>query len=378
MFIIGIDGSRALAKNKTGIGWYSFYLIKALQEIAKDRNDLKFVLYSNQPLSLLSLKEKETPLNWQIRFLSWPWRFFWTQIRLSLEMMKNPPDVLFVPAHSLPLFCPKFNVLTIHDLGFERFPYLYSRKERASLQFSYRLGAQRAQKIIVPSLFTKKELINFYNINPDKIIFIPLGYDKNIFCQGDDFLKNDQAVLARYKINFPYFLYVGRINKKKNISLLISAFEKFIKKSSLPFKLILISSDNISLGQNNSFLLKLPYLSHKEIASFYRRSEAFIFPSLYEGFGLPLLEAMACGTPVIASRIPAFLEIGKDAPLYFSPHNQDELIFCLYKIINEPELRKKIISRGFEISDAYSWRKCAQQTLKILEFQNYLSPAKNF
>ena len=379
MLKIGIDGSRAFIPNKTGTGWYSFYLLKSLQSISKKRRDLKFILYVNQPSYLLEQEKRDMPDNWEVRFLSWPVKLLWTQIRLSWEMKKSPVDILFVPAHSLPPVHPKFSVLTIHDLGFERFPNFYSLQERLLLCFSYRLGSRWAKKIIVPSEFTKKELIHFYNIAPQKIIVIPLGYDKEIFQrQGNLFEgEKDKEVLRRYNLYSPYFLYIGRISKKKNISLLISAYRKFARRNP-NFKLVLIGPDkekkNYFPKELKTHIVKIPYLSHQDIASFYRQAQAFIFPSFYEGFGLPLLEAMACGTPVIASRIPPFQEIGKNAPLYFNPNSSYDLFLCLKRISRDNYLRKKMACQGFEITKNYSWEKCAKQTLKTLTTYGGQSP----
>ncbi|MEK7580159.1 MAG: glycosyltransferase, partial [Patescibacteria group bacterium] len=173
---IGIDVSPAIRRYKTGTEWYTYNLIEALKKV--DLTNHFFLLYSPIPLSA---ELAQLPARWQNKVLPWPFKYLWTQIRLSLEMLFNQPDVLFVPAHAIPLIHPKKVITTIHDLGFERFPEAYTRWQRFYYRFAHRFAAEHATKIIVPSEFTKRELINLYNVSSEKIVVVPLGYDSNIF-----------------------------------------------------------------------------------------------------------------------------------------------------------------------------------------------------
>jgi len=371
MVKIGFDGTRAFAENKTGIGWYCFYLIKSFFRLTKKKKDCQFILYTNKPFPKIKHLLEDIPDNWQVVYLAWPFRFFWTQIRFSLELLFNPIDILFVPGYGLPLICPKSSFFTVHDLGFERFKNFYSLSQRFLLYFTYRRGVKKAKKIIVPSQFTKDELISVYNLNPGNIEVAPLGYDDKIFFYKEGSSLEDEKIVYSYGLEpKKYFLYVGAVNKKKNVDFLVSVYQKFIEKSNLSVKLALVGPDFASLkhkyfGKDN--LVKVPYLKREHLSVFYRQALAFIFPSLYEGFGLPLLEAMACGCPVIASSIPPFKEIGqKDIFLYFDPRSEEQLLSCLEKIVQSADLRARMKKKGLKRVKNYSWDNCAFKILKAM------------
>ena len=149
--LIAIDAITLNLSQKTGVEWYAYYLIKQLIKIPSKN---KFILYSSSKLNL------DLPANWENKVLSWPCQYFWSQLRLSLEMIREKPDVLFVPVRALPFFCtPKKSVFTIHDLGYEVFPEAYSFWQRNYTRFVYQFAAKKACKIFVPSEFTKRELV---------------------------------------------------------------------------------------------------------------------------------------------------------------------------------------------------------------------------
>lgn len=367
---IGIDASRANRERKTGVEWYSYYLIQELKKIGSS-GDINFILYS--PDKLKGDLEK-LPNNWQTRILRWPFKYLWTQIRLSWEMIFHPPDVLFIPAHALPIFCRSRTLITLHDLGFERLPKVYSFWQRVYLRFVYQWAANHADKIIVPSEFTKKELIELYKTDSEKIKVVYLGYDDKIYRPIQN-QEEIERVLVKYKIQQPYLLYVGRLEKKKNIKNLIIAYKLLIthyrfspslaKSSNIP-KLILVGRKDIKFNLPFGSIIQIDYLSPQELACFYAGAECFVFPSLYEGFGLPILEAMACGCPVVASRAGAIPEISGSAVKYFNPRNVEEITKSILKVIKDRETREIMIQDGLEQVKKYSWAKCAKETMEII------------
>lgn len=368
--LIGIDASRANKKNKTGTEWYSYHLIQALKKIPFKPGD-KFILYSKNKFKgdLANL-----PNNWQSKVLSWPFKYVWTHIRLCWEIFFNPPNVLFVPAHALPIFCRSKKVITVHDLGFKRFKKVYSFSQRIYAYFVHWWAHKKADKIIVPSNFTKEELIQLYHTKEEKIKVIHEGYDKKIFNLNKDQEKIKQ-LLKKYKIEKPYFLFVGRLEKKKNITNLIKAYSKLFNlklKISLP-KLVLIGSPGFNYQEIASEIEKIKpliyqigYIQVNELVHFYHGAEAFIFPSLYEGFGLPILEAMACGVPVIASNAGSIPEIGNEAALYFNPNKIEEITNTLKEFLTDKNLKHQLKEKGLKNIEKYSWGKCAQETIKVL------------
>lgn len=365
--LIGIDASRANLARKTGVEWYSYHLINELKKIPLSAGD-NFVLYSPTQLSdELGI----LPKGWKSEVLSWPLRYLWTQIRLSAKTFFRPPDVLFVPAHALPIFSRTKSIITLHDLGFEKFPELYNFWQRAYLRFVYRFAARRAEVIIAPSEFTKKELIDCYKIKPDSIKVVYLGYDKNIFHPLSD-REATEKFLIQHQISGPYLLYVGRLEKKKNIKNLIEAFLKASTENK-NLKLVLVGTpsygyDEFSeLIQNNqNKIIHLLHLTPKEISYLYSEALSFVFPSYYEGFGLPILEAMACGCPVLASTVSSIFEVAGDAALYFNPDNKTEMTMAVKKIVDDTRFRQELIGRGWVRVKNFSWQKCAQETYQIL------------
>jgi glycosyltransferase involved in cell wall biosynthesis len=206
---IGIEASRANRPVKTGVEWYAWHVIQQLKDLP-GASKHEWSLYTNEPLSG---GLEELPPNWKEMRLSWPPKYLWTQARLSWEMMKRPPEVLFVPAHVLPRFAPKKSVVTVHDVGFKRFPELYKSIQVAYHEWSTRDIVKKGARIITVSEFCKREIVELYGAKPENIFVTPLGFDH-----------------ARYRPQprvegKPYVLFVGRIDKKKNLPVLVKAFE---------------------------------------------------------------------------------------------------------------------------------------------------------
>jgi glycosyltransferase involved in cell wall biosynthesis len=376
--VIGIDASRANQAQKTGTEWYSFYLIQKLKEIIPE--EYKVILYSKEKLRG---GLEDLPKNWQSKVLNWPIKFLWTQLRFSLAMLKfwSRPDLLFVPAHTIPVIHPKKTVLVAHDIGFEKYPDLYSDKkigpshatELDYHRWAMRFAVRHAHHIITVSQFSKKEIIDFYHYPKDKISVVHNGFANNsYFPLTLEERKNSVQILNKYNLKIPYFLFIGRLEYKKNIPRLIEAYNILKNKYKIQHKLVLIGSksfkyelieNKINKYQLKTDIIEPGYVEQEDMNIIMNFADLFVLPSQYEGFGIPVLEAMAAGTAVVCSNIPPLKEIAGLAANYFNPHDENEIAKIIYETLNNKEY---LIKEGFICAKKYSYQKCAENIWNIL------------
>ena len=372
MTLIAIEAARPNRPQKTGTEWYGYHVIQNMKKIADPRD--QFILYTNKALH--SGLEEMPADNWQEKILKWPLPRFWTQGRLSLEMLFKSPDVLYIPAHAMPIIHPAKTVVTLHDVGFERYPELYSKPDLWYHRWSAKFVINQAAKIITVSNFSKQELIDLYNAPAEKIHVTHLGYDHERYKVIQDRKKID-LVLEKYNIKKPYIFYIGRLDKKKNIPLLVEAFARFKQENKGdPHSLVLIGrpgfeyekiKQTVEKYNIQKWVIETGWIPEVEVPYIYNGATCFVFPSSYEGFGIPLLEAMASGTPVLASRAASIPEVGQDAVMYFNTHEVESLTRGLAKILQDQDLRAVLREKGFQRVKNFSWRRTAQQTLDILK-----------
>lgn len=403
--VIGIDASRANRKQKTGTEWYSFYLIASLAQIDQKN---KYLLYLNTTPSLeLQAVIRDNP-NFSCKILNWPFFSFWTLGRLSLEMLFNRPDVLFIPAHTLPLFFPRKTVNTIHDIAFVREQNLYlsekvktsmcgsrplinflvkiltrGKYRAASLDYLYwstTYALRRAKKIITVSEFTKREILSLYpKTKEEKIAVVHNGYNKQLYQPLNLSSEKEKiaTVLDRYGLEAPYYLYVGRLEKKKNTPALIEALS-LVRENNPEIKEKLLLIGNASFGYDeakyvieeydlDNDVLMPGWIAEDDLPYIFNGASAFIFPTKHEGFGIPVLQSLACGIPTAVSDLPVLREIAGDSVLYFNQNNSRAIAEAMVRIIKDEALRQDLKQKGLEQVKEFSWEKCAAETLKVLE-----------
>ncbi len=402
--IIGIDASRANLLHKTGTEWYSFYVIKNLAEIDKENT---YWLYVNQPPRPELLAAVKNNPNFSIKLLNWPFYSFWTLGRLTLEMLRRRPDVLFIPAHTLPLFSPRQTVNTIHDVAFVREHNLYrSAKVKTSLSgvgslinffvkiftlgryrsdsvdylyWSTAFALKHAGKIIAVSDFTKKDILSLYpdKIKADKIKVIHNGYNDKIYRRLEADSEKTAFILDEYAIETPFFLYVGRLEKKKNIPALVESFS-YLRETHPEIKAKLVLIGDAGFGYDeikyiieefdlNDSVIMPGWVAEEDLPYIMSAASAFIFPSKHEGFGIPVLQALACGIPTAVSDLPVLREVAGDAVLYFDHNDRNLMAEALRRIFQDEDLRKKLIINGLEQVKKFSWRRCAEETLELIK-----------
>ena len=245
MATIGIDASRANAHERTGAEWYAYHLIQALKKL--EIPGLEFVLYSREALRH---GLEQLPRGWRARVLPWRNLPFWTQCGLSLELFRHPVDLLFQPTHSLPLFRPKRVVTTLHDIGFERLPGLYSRSDIRYHRHMARRAVRTASRILTVSAFSRQEIIEVYRVDPDRVVVTPNAIEPAVYHRSIP-EESKKRVLAKYRLASPFFVYLGRLEAKKNLVNILRGFARFRSRRSAgdPIKLVLIGSPGFGHDQ---------------------------------------------------------------------------------------------------------------------------------
>lgn len=312
------------------------------------------------------------------KIISKPFPVYWTQFRFAFELFKDNPDCLWMPMQALPFLRSKKmrTTVTIHDLAFKIFPQFFPKSDLHRLNLFTDYAIRNADKIIAVSHSTKNDILKFFpKIKEEKIKVIYHGFDPELF-QKEISEEKRKEVNVRYGIqNAKYILYAGALQPRKNLKVLIEAFE-LLKKDNPKLKLVLAGGqawmwkEIFSQASNSRFkddIVITGTISFQDLAVLYRSASLFVFPSLYEGFGIPLLEAFASGIPIISAKNSSLLEVGKDAALYFESSSPEDLKNKMNDLLKDDEARKNMVARGKEIAKNFSWEKCAKETLEFIK-----------
>ncbi len=356
--IITIDASRSTDSiQKTGVEFVSDELLKKFNNIKN--NNINFIFYTPKKISWLPDEQQ--------KILNWPFKFLWTQIRLSLEMLFNKPEIYFSPVHTLPFFTPKNSYKIIHDIAFKKNPKIYNLKNKILLNFDLYRAIKKCKKIFVPSNYVKQDLLKYTKINKNKIIVIPHGYAR----------KNNNKLNTNKKNQI---LYIGRIEKKKNIINLIKAFNLFNKKYNNNYNLILAGKiDKYYVNKNlkyfnNKYIKLLGYISEEKKFELLKSSRCLVYVSKEEGFGIPILEAFDFELPVVCSDIPVLREVGSNACIFVNPDSPEEIADGISSVIPssssvipaEAGIQSNLIKNGQNQLEKFNWQKVREKYLKEL------------
>lgn len=358
---IGVDASRATRGLRTGTENYSLHVVRELAGLPSPH---QFTLYFNQPP-----EPGLFPDSPRVRQRPMPFPRLWTHVRLASEMLLRPPDVLFVPAHVLPLAHPRA-VATVHDMGYRHFPEAHTWKARLYLEWGTRHNARASRLVIADSHATREDLVKFYGISESKIRVAYPGVRPDLSPVRDAVRLNE--TLGRYGIPPPYALYVGTLQPRKNLRRLIEAFAQVPEpytmvlagKKGWLYANILRRAESLGIGHR---VLFPGYVQDEDLPALLSGASLFAFPSLYEGFGMPVLEAMACGVPVVCSDTSSLPEVAGDAALTVSPTDTEALAAAMNRVLTDEELRRALIARGLERARLFTWRRCAEEILVTLE-----------
>lgn len=360
--LVGIDASRAVTSEPTGTEIYSLCLIQEMLRLSAS-HDFRLYTRSRPPKGVFPDAE--------VRVIPFP--RMWTHLRLSWEMFRFPPDVLFVPAHVLPLIRPRRTVVTVHDLGYVKFPEAHPVVQRAYLALSTWWNVRVASHVVADSKATRADIITRYRVDPGKVTVVYPGVDEALNPVKDR--EQIEAAKTRYGIEGRYFLYLGRLQPRKNLSTLVTSFNELLPELASDFRLVLagkvgwmteaLFSQITGLGLENRVILP-GYVADTDKAALLSGAEAFLFPSLYEGFGLPVLEAQSCGCPVMTSTTSSLPEVAGDSALLVDPADGRAITGAMRRLAADSDLRRALSAAGQRNVCRFSWASSAQELLRII------------
>jgi glycosyltransferase involved in cell wall biosynthesis len=366
---IAID-AHAVGAKLGGNESYAVNLIEALAQIDSTNNYTIYVT-TNEARDRFSTRWP----NFKVRSTLPHTPLIRIPLTLSAELRKHPVDVLHVQ-FTAPPFCPCPVVVSIHDLSFEHLPQTFKRRSRTQLRLTVRHSASRAARILSLSQHTRRDIMETYGIDGKRIEAIPLAAPDH-FCTVTD-KRELQRVRHTYGIDGDYILSVGSIQPRKNLARLIKAYGSLRRDYSadkLP-KLVLVGKcawlyDETlraldETGAKDSVILT-GYVPEADLPALYSSALCFVYPSYFEGFGLPPLEAMKCGTPVIVGNRTSLPEVVGEAGLTVDPFDVDAIASAIRRLINDPSLRKKLSQLGQERASTFTWRETARQTLRVYQ-----------
>lgn len=371
--LIGIDASRALRARRTGTERYALEIIRHLLQLPEaTRHHWRLYLDATPPPFLATLVQSQ--LAAQVEFCILPRQRLWTHLALAREVVQRPPDVLFIPAHVLPFVLPTRrlppSVVTIHDLGYHVFPQTHSPFQRVYLPWSTRWSAHTAHHLIAVSQATAADLQHYYTTAFSKITVIheATTWSSTAWSRA--------MVRAHYPLPARYALYVGTLQPRKNLARLIHAYHQVTRRAMPTWDLVLAGAHGwesqslhrlVSTLQLTQRVHLLGYVADEALPVLYRDAHFFCFPSLFEGFGLPILEAQTHGVPVMTANNSALPEIAGDAALLVDPTDVDALADAMLQLSQDEVLRQRLIAAGYQNVTRFSWAKAAQETLAVLE-----------
>jgi glycosyltransferase involved in cell wall biosynthesis len=299
-------------------------------------------------------------------------KYSWHElVALPLLLRREGADLLHSPHYVLPPRCPCPAVVTIHDLIHLRFPeHLATPLHQVYARMMLGLAVRRARRIITVSEHSRRDIVRLLGAAEDRVQVVPNGVDPR-FRPVQDEARLD-AVRRRYELPKRFVLSVGNINPHKNVLGLLQAFERVGSQEDLDLVLVgeSVRQDGKVQGVRAAIararrVRHIPRVPHEELPAFYTLAEMFVTPSLYEGFGLTPLEAMACGAPLVAGRTSSLPEVLGDAPVWVDPTQPESIAAGLLRMAGDEALRKRCIASGLARAQAFSWRRAAEQTLEV-------------
>lgn len=364
--------ARMYGLEHAGIGRYVMNLVHHLDQIVPKSSEQYYLLLRKKYYRSLKLKSK----NFKKILADYPHYSLQEQLFLPLQLIKLKPALTHFPHFNVPVLWPGRYIVTIHDLikheskgpaTTTRWQPFYWLKHLV-YRFVVWMGIRRAVKIIVSSQWWQKELSIRYPFSPGKIAVIYDGVEEKF--------KMTKSIRDRYRVKSPFVIYAGNLYPHKNVERLVEAVKNLNHRDHLNLNLLVVCArsifyerfkEKVRLMGAENFVNLAGFVPDEELAALYQQAEALVFPSLLEGFGLPGLEAMAVGLPVVAANASCLPEVYGKAALYFDPLDVDDMAAKIKEVMEDESLRERLKTEGFKQVKKYSWRKTAEQTLAVYE-----------
>ncbi len=366
---IGFDIT-AIPRAKSGVGFYVLNLLKALAKIDKENT---FYIFSK--------KEDELLVDFEADNFHTIWhsmsnrllRLGWEQTLLPRHISKYKLNIFHSPHYTVPLKCRVPVVTTFHDMTFFSHPEVHEKSKVIFFQRMIPIAAQRADAIIAVSESTKKDVVNFLNLPKDKVDVIYEGVDVNFYRPISKDQKVD-LIRERYGLEKDFLLFVGTLEPRKNIEGVIKAFLQVTKKTKKQYNLVVGGTKGWHYKSIFELVQKMNlhreviftgYVPEEDLPYLFNAASVFVYPSFYEGFGIPPLEAMACGTPLVTSNISSLPEVVADAGLLVDPFSTDEIADAIIRVLTDQNLCSELARKGRKRAQLFSWEKAAKETLAV-------------
>ncbi len=346
---------------KTGTRVYAYQLLETLQASSEDR------------FTGLSAPQIWTGGGIPGKALRMIWNTLWIQAVLPYELRQVQADLLFAPSFIAPLFLPCPLVLTIHDTAYLVHPEYSDALWSLYLRVFLPRVARKAEAVITSSQSSKRDIVRYYHVEPGKVHVIYYGVDSNFRRITEK--KPLQGIRDKYGLNTPFLLFVGAQEKRKNIPRLVEALDLLRRAGTYSqHKLVLVGPRGKGTSEVERTIARLRleeqvvflgYISEEDLPLLYNAADLFAFPSLYEGFGFPLVEAMACGTPVVASNTSSIPEVARNAALLFDPKNSSDIAAQIHRVLSDDVMKQKMIEAGLQQARRFSWDDAAIRTMEV-------------
>lgn len=363
--IIGVDGNEANVEKRVGSNQYAFELLHALHDLPESKKH-EFVIYL-----------RSNPLPDMPQLSTW-WKYkvfgpkrLWTQIALPVALIsgRQKPKVFFSPGHYRPRWSPVPTVISIMDLGYLRFPDQFTKRDLVQLKTWTSHSIRKANHILTISESTKRDVIEFYDIPEERITVTYPGYDEGRFNKK---IKDGevQKVKGKYGITDDYILFLSTLKPSKNIEGLLKAFSHLTAndlrlviagKKGWMWEEIFKKVRDLNLQDKTIFT---DFVDEEDVPALMKGAKVFVLPSFWEGFGIPIVEAMAVGTPIVASNVGSLPEVVGSAGVLVDPNNTKEILEGIKKVLRNREV---YVRRGLEQVELFDWKKTAKLTLQVLE-----------